>query len=139
MVLGISPALEGEEMRSMSQAFAAATVPKSSLPKAQEDLLKDVFTRRAKPVVLVLLNGSAVVRQLGQTRMSPPLSKPGIPVKRAEQLSLMCCSAITIQRDGFPSPSTNPSINCRHSKTTGCRGALIAISKASRSILSVSV
>lgn len=59
MVLGISPALEGEEMKVSVEGFRGGDRTDINLPKAQEDLLKAV-NATGKPVVLVLLNGSAL-------------------------------------------------------------------------------
>ena len=62
MVLGISPALEGEEMTVNVAGFRGGDRTDLSLPKAQEDLLKAVFNAvgATKPITLVLLNGSAL-------------------------------------------------------------------------------
>ncbi|MCI0661460.1 MAG: glycoside hydrolase family 3 C-terminal domain-containing protein, partial [Acidobacteria bacterium] len=62
MVLGISPALEGEEMTVNVPGFRGGDRTDISLPKAQEDLLKAVFQAvgATKPITLVLLNGSAL-------------------------------------------------------------------------------
>jgi len=59
IVLGISPALEGEEMNVSVAGFRGGDRTDLSLPRVQEDLLKAVTASR-KPVVLVLLNGSAL-------------------------------------------------------------------------------
>jgi beta-glucosidase len=59
LVVGISPALEGEEMKVEVEGFRGGDRTDLNLPKAQEDLLKAV-TATGKPVVLVLLNGSAL-------------------------------------------------------------------------------
>ena len=59
MVLGISPALEGEEMTVNVPGFHGGDRTDLGLPKAQEDLLKAVQAT-GKPLVLVLLNGSAL-------------------------------------------------------------------------------
>jgi beta-glucosidase len=59
VVLGISPALEGEEMNVNVEGFRGGDRTDISLPKAQEELLKAVSATN-KPVVLVLLNGSAL-------------------------------------------------------------------------------
>ncbi len=59
LVLGISPALEGEEMQVNVAGFRGGDRTDLALPKAQEDLLKAV-TATGKPVTLVLLNGSAL-------------------------------------------------------------------------------
>jgi beta-glucosidase len=59
MVLGISPALEGEEMTVNVAGFRGGDRTDISMPKAQEDLLKAVHAT-GKPITLVLLNGSAL-------------------------------------------------------------------------------
>ena len=59
MVLGLSPRLEGEEMKVPVDGFAGGDRVTLALPQVQEDLLKKI-TALGKPVVLVLLNGSAV-------------------------------------------------------------------------------
>jgi beta-glucosidase len=59
MVMGISPALEGEEMKVHVEGFRGGDRTDLSLPKAQEDLLKAVQAT-GKPVVVVLLGGSAL-------------------------------------------------------------------------------
>jgi beta-glucosidase len=59
MVLGISPALEGEEMTVNVAGFRGGDRTDISLPKAQEDLLKAVKAT-GKPITLALLNGSAL-------------------------------------------------------------------------------
>jgi beta-glucosidase len=59
VVLGISPTLEGEEMKVNVEGFRGGDRTDLGLPKAQEDLLKAV-NATGKPVVLVLLNGSAL-------------------------------------------------------------------------------
>jgi beta-glucosidase len=59
MVMGISPALEGEEMTVNVAGFRGGDRTDISLPKAQEDLLRAVHAT-GKPITLVLLNGSAL-------------------------------------------------------------------------------
>ncbi len=59
MVMGISPALEGEEMTVNVEGFRGGDRTDITLPKAQEDLLKAVHAT-GKPITLVLLNGSAL-------------------------------------------------------------------------------
>jgi beta-glucosidase len=58
-VLGISPRLEGEEMKVDVPGFEGGDRTSLNLPGSQEDLLKAVCAT-GKPVVLVLLNGSAL-------------------------------------------------------------------------------
>ncbi len=59
MVLGLSPRLEGEEMRVDVPGFAGGDRIEIGLPEPQEELLRRV-TALGKPVVLMLLNGSAL-------------------------------------------------------------------------------
>ena len=59
MFLGLSPRLEGEEMKVPAEGFRGGDRIDLGLPRAQEDLLRKV-TSLGKPVVLVLLNGSAL-------------------------------------------------------------------------------
>ena len=59
MVLGLSPRLEGEEMRVPVEGFRGGDRVDLNLPRTQEDLLKSVAAL-GKPMVLVLMNGSAL-------------------------------------------------------------------------------
>lgn len=59
VVLGLSAALEGEEMTVNTEGFRGGDRTDIALPKGQEALLKAV-SATGKPVVLVLLNGSAL-------------------------------------------------------------------------------
>jgi beta-glucosidase len=59
MVLGLSPRLEGEEMKVPVEGFQGGDRLNLDMPRSQEDLLKAV-TALGKPVVLVLMNGSAL-------------------------------------------------------------------------------
>ncbi|HVX65736.1 MAG TPA: glycoside hydrolase family 3 C-terminal domain-containing protein, partial [Bryobacteraceae bacterium] len=59
MFLGLSPRLEGEEMKVEVEGFRGGDRVKLGIPRVQEELLQRV-TALGKPVVLVLLNGSAV-------------------------------------------------------------------------------
>ena len=59
MFLGLSPRLEGEEMRVAVDGFSGGDRVKLGIPQVQEDLLQAV-SALGKPVILVLLNGSAV-------------------------------------------------------------------------------
>jgi beta-glucosidase len=57
--LGLSPLVEGEEMEVPFEGFRGGDRTSIDLPKQQEELLKEVQAL-GKPVVLVLLNGSAI-------------------------------------------------------------------------------
>ena len=59
LVLGLSPRLEGEEMRVPVEGFEGGDRLTLDLPRVQSDLMEKI-TVRGKPVVLVLMNGSAV-------------------------------------------------------------------------------
>ncbi len=59
MVMGLSPALEGEEMPVAVEGFTGGDRTDINLPRPQEELLKRIHAL-GKPVVLVLLNGSAL-------------------------------------------------------------------------------
>ncbi|UCF18768.1 MAG: glycoside hydrolase family 3 C-terminal domain-containing protein [Gemmatimonadota bacterium] len=59
VVLGLSPRLEGEEMPVDVPGFAGGDRTELSLPQPQEELLQAVAAS-GKPVVLVLVNGSAL-------------------------------------------------------------------------------
>jgi beta-glucosidase len=59
MVLGLTPRLEGEEMKVPVEGFEGGDRVMLGIPQVQEELLKKVVAI-GKPTVLVLLNGSAV-------------------------------------------------------------------------------
>jgi len=58
-VLGLTSGLEGEEMPIKIPGFAGGDRTNFDLPQAQQDLLTDLVAS-GKPVVLVLMNGSAL-------------------------------------------------------------------------------
>jgi beta-glucosidase len=59
MVMGISPTIEGEEMDVNLEGFRGGDRTDISLPKPQEQLIRDVFAV-GKPVILVLMGGSSL-------------------------------------------------------------------------------
>jgi beta-glucosidase len=59
MCMGITPRMEGEEMDVNIEGFRGGDRTRIDLPAVQQQLLKDVYAM-GKPVVLVLLNGSAL-------------------------------------------------------------------------------
>jgi len=59
MCMGLSPRLEGEEMKVEVQGFKGGDRLTLDLPKIQRDLMRSI-SALGKPTVLVLLNGSAV-------------------------------------------------------------------------------
>jgi beta-glucosidase len=59
MVMGLSPAPEGEEMPVDVEGFSGGDRTDIKLPRPQEKLLRQIHAL-GKPVVLVLLNGSAL-------------------------------------------------------------------------------
>jgi beta-glucosidase len=59
MVMGITPSVEGEEMDVKVEGFRGGDRTDITLPKPQEDLIREVQAL-GKPVVLVLVGGSAL-------------------------------------------------------------------------------
>jgi beta-glucosidase len=59
MCMGITPKLEGEEMRVTLDGFKGGDRTRLDLPDVQQDLIKAIYAL-GKPVILVLLNGSAL-------------------------------------------------------------------------------
>ena len=58
-VMGLSPRVEGEEMKVDAEGFSGGDRTRIDLPAPQEQLLEQVYAT-GKPVVLVLMNGSAL-------------------------------------------------------------------------------
>jgi len=63
MVAGLSPRIEGEEMKVQAEGFSGGDRTKIDLPAPQEQLLERIQAT-GKPVVLVLMNGSALAVNL---------------------------------------------------------------------------
>ena len=63
--VGLSPHLEGEEMRIKIDGFSGGDRTSLALPAAQEKLLQAVAAT-GKPLIVVLQSGSAVALELGQ-------------------------------------------------------------------------
>jgi len=59
LVMGLSPRIEGEEMKIKADGFLGGDRTKLVLPDPQEDLLRKIAAL-GKPAVLVLMSGSAV-------------------------------------------------------------------------------
>jgi beta-glucosidase len=59
VVEGLSPRIEGEEMKVEAEGFAGGDRTSLNMPAPQEQLLEKVFAA-GKPTVLVLMNGSAM-------------------------------------------------------------------------------
>jgi beta-glucosidase len=59
VVMGLSPRIEGEEMKVDAEGFAGGDRTKIDLPAPQQKLLESIQAA-GKPVVLVLMNGSAL-------------------------------------------------------------------------------
>jgi beta-glucosidase len=59
VVMGLSPRMEGEEMRVNAEGFEGGDRTRIDLPAPQEQLLERVYAA-GKPTVLVLMNGSAL-------------------------------------------------------------------------------
>jgi len=58
-VLGLSPKIEGEEMKIEADGFSGGDRTKIELPPPQEKLLERIYAE-GKPVILVLMSGSAI-------------------------------------------------------------------------------
>jgi beta-glucosidase len=67
-VLGLAGELEGEEMPIHIDGFAGGDRTNLKVPAAQEELLKDLVAS-GKPVVLVLMNGSALAVNWAEARV----------------------------------------------------------------------
>lgn len=65
VVLGLSPRLEGEEMRVKLEGFEGGDRTSLNLPAIQEELLAAVIGT-GKPVVVVLMNGGPVASRLAE-------------------------------------------------------------------------
>jgi len=59
VVMGLSPRVEGEEMKVDAEGFSGGDRTRIDLPSPQEQLLEQIHAT-GKPVVLVLMNGSAL-------------------------------------------------------------------------------
>ncbi|MBP5326989.1 MAG: glycoside hydrolase family 3 C-terminal domain-containing protein [Bacteroidales bacterium] len=57
---GISPALEGEELKVNMPGFYKGDRTSIELPAPQRDIIKEIKRRTGKPIVLVLCTGSAI-------------------------------------------------------------------------------
>ncbi|MBN2088374.1 glycoside hydrolase family 3 C-terminal domain-containing protein [candidate division KSB1 bacterium] len=66
---GLSPRLEGEEMKVEVEGFSGGDRTDIRLPRIQEELLKRLHAT-GKPVVLVLLNGSALAINWAEANLS---------------------------------------------------------------------
>lgn len=68
LVMGLSPRIEGEEMKFKAEGFLGGDRTKLSLPAAQEDLVKRIAAL-GKPTVLVLMNGGALAVNWSQQHL----------------------------------------------------------------------
>jgi beta-glucosidase len=59
LCMGLSPRLEGEEMKVKVDGFRGGDRLMIDLPKLQQDFIKKIY-KTGKPIVLVLINGSAL-------------------------------------------------------------------------------
>jgi beta-glucosidase len=59
MAVGLSPRIEGEEMKVDAEGFTGGDRTRIDLPEPQEKLLEQVYAEK-KPVVLVMMSGSAI-------------------------------------------------------------------------------
>ncbi|MEO5581227.1 MAG: glycoside hydrolase family 3 C-terminal domain-containing protein, partial [Saprospiraceae bacterium] len=59
MCMGLTPRMEGEEMDVKAEGFKGGDRTSIALPTIQEDLIQSIYAT-GKPIILVLLNGSAL-------------------------------------------------------------------------------
>lgn len=76
MFMGLSPRLEGEEMNVPVPGFAGGDRLTLDLPSTQENLIKKISELK-KPIILVLLNGSALSVNWEDENL--PFGQAGIP------------------------------------------------------------
>jgi beta-glucosidase len=81
--VGLSPQLEGEEMPIKIDGFIGGDRTKLALPAAQQNLLEAVAAT-GKPVVVVLMSGSAVALPWAQEHAAAS-SKPGTQASRGNR------------------------------------------------------
>lgn len=67
--LGLSPELEGEEMPIHVQGFNGGDRTSIELPEAQQELV-DALSKTGKPLILVLMNGSAIALKSAEQKAS---------------------------------------------------------------------
>jgi beta-glucosidase len=68
MVMGLSARIEGEEMKVHAEGFSGGDRTSLDLPAPQEQLLERLYAT-GRPIVLVLLNGSAVSVNWAQDKL----------------------------------------------------------------------
>ena len=75
LCMGLSPRLEGEELKLNIPGFKGGDRTTLDLPKEQEDLIHAIAAT-GKPIILVLLNGSAISINWEDQHL-PAISRPG--------------------------------------------------------------
>jgi beta-glucosidase len=98
LCMGLSPYLEGEEMKVKVDGFAGGDRVEIKLPDAQLNLMKEIM-KLNKPTVLVLLNGSAIAINWENDNISLPSSRHGIPDKPVVLPLPIFCLVITTHPD----------------------------------------
>ena len=68
VVLGLSPKIEGEEMKIETDGFAGGDRTKIELPAVQQKLLERIYAE-GKPVILVLMSGSAIAAKWADQKL----------------------------------------------------------------------
>jgi len=71
VAMGLSPRIEGEEMKVSAEGFAGGDRTRIDLPDPQEKLLEQI-AGLGKPVVLVLMNGSALAVNFADANANIP-------------------------------------------------------------------
>ena len=114
---GLTGEFEGEEMTVLAPGFAGGDRTRIDLPAPQQKLLERL-AGLGRPLVLVNFSGSAMAF--------------GARAAKAVRRWRSCWPATSVRPAGCRSPSTGPPSNCRPSRSTACRGAPTAGSRASR-------
>ena len=100
LVLGLSSQLEGEEMTVREPGFLGGDRTDIKLPARQEALLQAVAAT-GKPIVLVLLSGSALAVNWADSNVAA-IVQAWYPGEEGEPQLRTYFSAITTRRGGYP-------------------------------------
>ena len=102
MVLGLNSSLEGEEMPTRVEGFDRGDRTSLDLPRVQQVLMeKVVAAATGKPVVLVLLSGSAIALNWADAHV-PAILRRGTAGRPPGRRSPTCCSATSAPAGACP-------------------------------------
>ena len=132
--VGLTPRLEGEEMRVEAKGFAGGDRTDIQLPDVQKELL-EALAKTGKPMAVVLLNGSALAVNWARQNVRA-IIEAWYPGQSGGQAIAETLSGVDKSAGRLPSLSIQASISYRPSTTTPWPIALTATSRASRFIAS---